>query len=140
MAKKKAKKKKKKKKSVPIKLPPRWRQNLVIREESKEDEEDEFRFVLRFKKGKEIKGIPLKAGYLYIEKGYGRYFVGSSHLTPKLRNKKIGKKLYLHALNTFGQLTTEFNGISDKAMCVWLSLVKTHRYVKDRHGLTVFKD
>lgn len=59
-----------------------------------------------------------------------KYFVISSHVDLRYRNKGFGKLLYEKALKKFGKLKTDYFEASEDAQRVWISLCKKYKSKK----------
>lgn len=59
-----------------------------------------------------------------------KYFVISSHVDLRYRNKGFGKLLYEKALKKFDKLKTDYFEASEDAQRVWISLCKKYKSKK----------
>ena len=115
-------------------LPWNWRNNIETVKDLDNFDENLITFQLQFMNDKTPKGFYKTIGFLTIEvpPTSGNFpLVMESYIHEPMRNRGLGKLLYITALDNFKSLSTKYHDHSDCARNVWLSLMKEFKYTTD---------
>ena len=121
-------------------LPRDWEDRIELAVENSSYEES-VSFYIVFIEGKTPRGFKREIACMDVDKEDPHFVLTVTIHDKRLRNKGLGKKIYLAAMEHFGKLSTHFHAASEDAQRVWRSLIRDHNYKTNfwHSVLTVFK-
>lgn len=113
------------------KLPWNWRRNIEFVIEERKYKDDSYLVRLRFKKGKNPKGFGRDIGHIWVcHNDFGDDLgncVESVRISQRMKNRGLGKALYMEACKYIGSISTLYNNASVDAKRVWMSLERNYQ-------------